>query len=188
MQGGLKISDAAGFSMERHRHLKTPAGFKGRWQVECVGADGKVRWTEDVPNGPTTQGLNHVLDAAFHAGTQITAWFVGLITAGGSVALGDQWGGSGHAGWTEFKTYSGTNRPAWNEGAPAAGVITSSTTSDFTISSPGGTVMGICLVSQQANNVAESGTLWATALFASNQAVSNGDVLKVTYTITATGS
>jgi hypothetical protein len=138
-------------------------------------------------NGITTAGLNHILDTEFHAGTQVTTWYLGLINGASTPTLAAADVMSSHAGWTEYTTYSQTNRVAWDETAAAAGSNTSNTTSDFSMNGSG-TVAGGFLTSVSTKS-GTTGTLFMTATFSGgNQTVSNGDTLKLTYTLSTTAS
>ena len=155
---------------------------------EVVGPDGVVKssGTLDV-NMITTAGLNHGLDVTFHAGTQVTTWYMGLVQGSSTptYAAADTMGS--HAGWTEYTTYDQTNRVAWDEGAPSSGVMTNSVTMDFSMNATG-TVAGGFLTSSSTKS-GTTGTLWMTASFSGgNQAVGNGDTLKLTYTLSTSSS
>jgi len=138
-------------------------------------------------NGITTVGLNYVLDAGFNSGTQVTTWYLGLINGSSAPTLAAADTMGSHAGWTEYTTYSQTNRVAWDEGAAAAGSMTNSVTSDFSMNGSG-TVAGGFLTSSSTKS-GTTGTLFMTATFSGgNQTVSNGDTLKLTYTLNTTAS
>ena len=152
-------------------------------------------------NGVTNQGKNSVLNIMFHAATQITAWYLGLIDNSGysALAVTDTYDDINQTanGWDEFTSYtdpansdSSTTRPAWDEGSASGQSITNSTVATFDITGSG-TVKGLFLVgggtaSNTKGDHASDGTLWATALFSSGDVVvQNGDQLKVTYTVSA---
>lgn len=160
----------------------------GSMSAVCVGADGQVKWTDTLNlNGITTVGLNHVLDTVFHAGTQVTTWYMGLINGASTPTLAAADTMSSHAGWTEYTAYSQTNRVTWDEGAASSGSITNSTTMDFSMNASG-TVAGGFLTSSSTKS-GTSGTLFMTATFSGgNQSVGNGDTLKLTYTLNTTAS
>lgn len=160
--------------------------LKGKYQIEHRDKDGNLKGIYDIPNGITNEGKNHALDALFHAATQITTWYIGLIDNSGFTALAATNTAAGinsTNGWNEFTTYTEGARQEWTEGAAASQSITNSTPATFSISG-GGTVKGIFIVSSSTKS-GTSGTLWSTALFASNIAVINGDSLKITYTVNA---
>lgn len=125
---------------------------------------------------------NNILDAMFHAATQTSAWFIGLIKTTYTHAAGDTL--ASHAGWTEAvlgTDYTG-NRKEWTEGAAAAGVITNAATVDFAMLTTI-TLKGALLC---ASATGTSAILFCTAAFTGgDQAVNNGDTLKATYTLTA---
>lgn len=160
----------------------------GALSAQCVMPDGSVRWTDTLNvNGITTAGLNHGLDVVFHAATQVTTWYMGLVNGGSTptFAAADTMGS--HAGWTEYTAYSQTNRVAWDEGAASAGVTTNSTTMDFSMNASG-TVAGGFLTSSSTKS-GTTGTLWMTASFSGgNQSVGNGDTLKLTYTLSTSSA
>jgi hypothetical protein len=154
-------------------------------QYNSVGELVSVRTAEI--NGITTAGLNHILDTEFHAGTPVTTWYLGLINGASTPTLAAADTMSSHAGWTEYTTYSQTNRIAWDETAASSGSTTSNTTSDFSMSGSG-TVAGGFLTSVSTKS-GTTGTLFMTASFSGgNQTVSNGDTLKLTYTLSTTAS
>ena len=155
-------------------------------------------WT--FKNGITNEGKNKLLDVMFHATTQITTWYLGLIDNVGYTALAasDTYAGiDGANGWDEFPDYtdpgnsdSALTRPEWTEGAASSQAITNSSVVVFDITATG-TVKGIFLVgggsaSDTKSDNAGGGTLWATALFTGGDVpVQNGDALRVTYTVNA---
>ncbi len=153
----------------------------GKFQVEHRDIDGNLKGIYDIPNGIVDEGLTDLLDVYFHVGSVTTAWFLGLVDNSGfsAFAAGDVM--NSHSGWNEFTTYNEATRIAWPEDQPAARAITNTTSADFTITGTG-TIKGIFVVSENTKS-GTTGILWATAAFASNVAVVNGDSLKITYTV-----
>lgn len=162
--------------------MDTKLGIGGTFHFQCFDRDGNLKWERDAKNAVVTEGLNHILDTQFHATSQVTTWYIGLIKASYSGAAGDTL--ASHAGWTEAVVttdYTG-NRPAWTEGAAANGVTTNAATVDFACLTTI-TLKGAFLCSVASGT---SGVLFCTAAFTGgDQAVNNSDTLKVTYTITA---
>lgn len=153
--------------------------LKGKFKFSCFDQNGKLKWEKSADNAATDEGLNKLLDVMFHATTQITPWYIGLITGTGTLAAGDTL--ASHAGWTEGTDYSG-NRKEWSEGAASGKSMTNSSTVDFACSGAM-TVKGAFLASAETGT---SGTLFCTAAFTGgDQVVGNGDTLKVTYTVSA---
>ena len=152
-------------------------GLANYWKVTCLDKDGNVKWEENKKNLITTVGLNHILDTQFHAGTQVTTWYIGLKGAG-TPAAGDTM--ASHSSWAEITGYSG-NRKEWTEGAASSGSMTNSSSVDFSINATA-TIAGAFL------NTAATGTagvLYGVVDFSSSRAVISGDTLQVTVTVTA---
>ena len=152
-------------------------GLKNIWKVTCLDVDGNVKWTEEKKNLITTEGLNHILDTQFHAGTQNTTWYIGL-KGSGTPAAGDTM--ASHASWAELTDYSG-DRKEWTEGAASAGSMTNATSVDFSIT--GSATIAGAFLNTAATGTA--GTLYGVVDFASARSVISGDTLQVTVTVTA---
>jgi len=163
--------------------------------------EGKLLGTYELPNGITNEGKDHLLDVVFDSGTQITTWYLLLIDDANFTALADDdtYDDINQAGngWDEFTDYtdpgnadSTVTRPEWAPDEPSAQSITNSTVEQFDITGSG-TVKGVGVVGGGTNSSdkgdhAADGTLWATALFSGGDVpVTNGDALKVTYTVSA---
>lgn len=177
MRDEIVMGDGAVAQVEAHVGL--PVEVPVPWAMvrfECVGADGKVKWVEEVRNLITTAGKNFVLDTVFKGSSYTAAWYAGLKGAG-SAAAGDTL--ASHGGWSEITDYSG-NRKAITFGTTSGG---SNTTTAVSFSITGtATVAGafICTVSSGT-----SGTLYNAVDFGSSRSVVNGDTLNVTFTLTA---
>lgn len=180
--------------------LSQVLGLRGEFTVDHY-RNGKRINCYRFQNGITNEGKNNLLNVMFNAQTQITAWYLGLIDNANFSALADDdtYDDIDQAGngWDEFQSYtdpgnadSSTTRPAWPEDAASAQSITNSTLALFDITATG-TVKGIFLAggiagAQTKGDHAAGGTLWATALFTGGDVpVSNGDQLKVSYTVSA---
>lgn len=173
----------AGMACGSRPAAKAKAG--GVYKIQCVGADGQLKWEEEMHNLVVNEGLQNMVAVYLDAGTQTTTWYLGLITGPGSgttIAAGDTL--ASHAGWTEFTNYSGSRK---------AGVFGTATTADpsvidnsaspasFGISGAGGTVAGAFLCSAASGT---SGILFSASDFQSpgDRVVVSGDTLNVTYT------
>jgi hypothetical protein len=136
-------------------------------------------------NDITNEGKNTILDVMFKDGTQIasTSWYLGLISNSGysALAAGDTM--SSHTGWTEFTGYSQSTRVAWGPGAASGQSTTNATPATFDINATG-TLKGIFVTSNSTKS-GTTGKLWATGLFAADVPVSNGDQMKITYTVSS---
>ena len=157
----------------------------GVYKVQCVGADGHVKWEEEMHNLVVNQGLQSMVSVYLDGATQITTWYVGLITGPGSgttIAAGDTL--ASHAGWTEFTNYSGNRKTATFGTATTADpsvIDNTASPASFSITSTGGTVAGAFLASVDTGT---SGTLFSPSDFHStgDRVVVSGDTLNVTYT------
>lgn len=176
----LQVQQDVGCAVERGRKLDDEVKLTGKFIVEHFDKDGKLIGKHELKNGITNQGKNSLLGIMFHADTQITAWYIGIIDNSGwtAEAAGDTL--ASHSGWNEFTNYTG-NRLAWGPGASSGQSITNGTPVSFPITGSG-TLKGIFVASVATGT---SGTLWSTADFASTVAVTNGDTLKITYTVNA---
>jgi len=145
--------------------------------VECIGADGKLKWQETIENLVTTAGKTDIIDKYFKGSTYTEAWYMGLAGAG-TKAAGDTL--ASHAGWSEVTPYSG-NRPAITFGSTSSGSNTATAVS-YTINATA-TVAGAFVASV---NSGTSGTLYSVSDFSASRSVISGDTLNVTLTVSAT--
>lgn len=134
-------------------------------------------------NDITNVGKNYILNVMFNGGTQIAnnSWFVGLISNTSYTALAAADTMSSHSGWTEFTSYSQSNRVAWGSQTATSQSTSNTTPATFDITGSG-TVKGVFITSNSTIS-GTTGTLWATALFGADVPVTNGDQLKITYTV-----
>ena len=169
------------------RELRQAAMFGGHWDVECRDKDGNVKWRDTVKNIVVNAGLNHLLDVALSAATQITTWSIGLLSATPTVAAGDTM--SSHAGWTEVQAYDEANRVAWSDGGVSGqSVSNSGSPAAFTVNANGTQIGGAFLISSNTKG-GTTGTLYAAGAFtAGNKDLDDNDVLTVTATFTSAAS
>jgi hypothetical protein len=176
-------------SVVRGSGIGESADAHGRYEIECIGVDGKFKWREIIENVVQTVGKNLALDT-FLAGSAytVTGPYMSLIssTSYSAVSAGDTM--SSHAGWleaggTNAPTYSGNRKTAvWS--AATAGAKALSAALSFAITSSG-TVKGAFIVyGSGASNTKDNsgGTLWSAGTFSTgDKAVVNGDTLNVNY-------
>lgn len=160
--------------------FKQNFGIKGRWGIEHY-RKGILLARYDFPNGITTPGRNHLLDSTFRNQTQISQWYLGLVANTGFTAFAATDTMASHAGWAEWTAYSESARPEWNPVAADAGSISNTTVTVFNITSDGYVKGGF--VTSSSVKSGNAGTLWSTAPSASPIQVTNGDILKSTYTV-----
>ena len=166
-----------------------PSGVSagGFFHVECVDRDGVTRWVDDTHNVVVNGALDSILNVYLRAVAAITTWYLGLVDNAGftAFAVGDTM--ASHAGWVESQDYTQATRNAWVPGASSGQTVTNGTTVDFSMNATK-TIRGIFLNSANDKG-GTTGTLFSTAAFSGgNQAVANGDTLKVTYTVSAASS
>lgn len=149
------------------------------YHVECVGADGLVKWTEEYTNLVTTVGKTDILDKYFKGATYTAAWYLGLKGAGTAV-VGDTL--ASHGSWSEATPYTG-NRPQIIFGATSAGSNTANQVS-YPITTAGPTTVAGAFVCSAASG--STGTLYSAGDFATSRSVVSGDTLNVTLTVQAT--
>lgn len=158
----------------------------GYYSVECTGADGQVKWAEDIFNLVTTVGKNFTMDTVL-GNTAGGAVVMGLKGIGTAVVADTQ---ASHTGWLEVglantPAYTG-NRPTPSFNAASAGAKTTSSAVTFAITSSG-TVAGCFInIGGSATKDNTTGTLFSAGDFTGgSRAVISGDTLSVTYTATA---
>src|SRR5690349_22658144 len=93
------------------------------YRIECLRADGHVRWRDLFMNTVVTSGKNDLLTQYFKGSAYTASWFVGLVDVAGFVAISSGDTMTSHAGWTESTAYSNASRPALSLGSAAAGSI-----------------------------------------------------------------
>lgn len=148
------------------------------YSVECFGADGMLKWTEEYCNLVVTVGKTDLIDKYFKGSAYTAVWYLGLKGTG-TAAVGDTL--ASHAGWTEANPYTG-NRPAITFGTTTSGSNTATAVSyAITVAGPT-TVAGafVCNV-----NTGTAGTLYSAGDFSVSRSVIAGDTLNVTLTVSA---
>jgi len=161
----------------------------GRYEIECIGPDGRVKWRDTIENVVCTVGKDLALDT-FLSGSAYTVVgpFMGLISSVSYSAVSASDTMASHAGWleagsTNAPTYSGTRKTAaWS--AAASGSKALSAALSFAITGSG-TVKGAFLVfgSGAVNTIGSTaGTLWSAGTFAAgDKVVVSSDTVNVNY-------
>ena len=184
-----RARDCNDASVIRGTGLGECADAHGRYEIVCIGSDGKIKWRDVIENVVQTVGKNLALDTFLAGSTYtVTGPFMGLIssTSYSAVSAGDTM--ASHAGWleaggTNAPTYSGNRKTAaWS--AATAGSKALSAALSFAITSSG-TVKGafLCYGSGAVNTKDDTnGTLWSAGTFSTgDKSVVNGDTLNVNY-------
>jgi hypothetical protein len=159
-------------------------GFENRWEFVCRDKHGNIKWTDHIDNIVVNAGLDYILDAGLSGGTQVTTWYVGLLSDSPTVAAADTM--ASHSGWTEVTAYDEATRQTWTDGGVSGqSVSNSGSPAVFTISTNGTDIGGAFLVSDDTKG-GSTGTLYAAGAFsAGDKSLDDGDVLSVTCTATA---
>ena len=159
--------------------------LKNRYVLEAF-RDGKLLWVEDFDNLVVDVRLNDSLDKHLKGSGYTAAWYVGVVGATPTFAVGDTMGGA-HAGWTEQTTYDEATRPVLTLGTVASkSVDNSASKAVFTIS--GTVTLGGAFIVTTNNKGGTTGILYGGGVFSQNRALVDNDVLNVTITCTAAAS
>ena len=164
--------------------LKNKASAGGVYTIQCIGSDGQLKWEQDTPNLVVNQGLQNMNTTYFNSGTQVTTWYVGLITGPGSGTTITAADTLASKAWTEFTNYTGNRKAAVFGTATTADpsvIANSGSPAQYAITGAGGTVAGAFLASVATGT---SGVLFSASDFQSpgDRVVVSGDTLNVTYT------
>lgn len=164
-------------------------GAGGVYTVECVGADGQVKWSDSFHNLVMNGGVANMNGVYFATGTQSTTWYLGLVTGPASSTTFDAGDTlASHAGWTENTAYTGNRKAVTFGSATTANpsVITNSASpSSFSINGTA-TIAGAFLCNVASGT---SGVLFSAGDFSGgDKSVANGDTLNVTYTFSLTAT
>lgn len=129
-------------------------------------------------NGPTTLGMNYVLDTAFRGSAKNALWWLGFISSSGYTGIAQDDTLDSHPGWTEsaIMAAGGTDRPGWNPSAASGGLIQGGGTLLVRAS---GTIKGVFLASEEV--IGNPGLLYCHTVSLTARSVSAGGFLNVTY-------
>ena len=184
----LKATDVVSSGLTCNTKAGEAAQATGVYHVQCHDKDGNLKWSADSKNLVVSAGLQYMAGTGLTSVTQITTWYLGLITGPGSgttFIAGDTM--AVHAGWTEYVNYSNATRvtATFATATTATPSVVTNTASPavFTINGAGGVVAGAFLTSGSAKS-GTTGTLFSEADFGApgDRTVVSGDTLSVTYT------
>lgn len=176
-------SISAGLVAKTRSGESTKAG--GVFRVECIGADGQLKWAEEMHNLVVNEGLQNMNATYFKGSVYTASFYLGLVTGpGASTTYSANDTLAVHGGWTEFVNYSGSRKLMSFGTATTADpsvIDNSASPAQFSITVPGGTVAGAFLCTVASGT---SGVLFSEADFQSpgDRVVVGGDTLNVTYT------
>lgn len=179
-------------SLIEHRYEKTPDGglyipreravLRGVFSYSFNGGP-KVY----APNTVVREGRNHMLNVTLHNQAQMATWYMALF--GADVAVnGNTWTAanfSANAG--EIVDYDEADRPSFDEGAAADGVLNNGgNEATFTFNGAGTAYGGAILSSSTKGGT--TGLLFSAARFPSAKPYEPSDKIKVGYEIALTSS
>lgn len=172
--------DAAGAAVAKNDTLTEGVEAHGKYTVQCVGADGLVRWEEVIDNLVVTVGKNDLLDKYFTGSAYTATWYLGLVNGATAPTYAAADTMASHAGWTEIVPYSQATRPQPTWASASAGSKATTATA-FSINASA-TVAG-CFMTSNNTKSGTTGILYSAGSFTTgNRAVLSGDTLNVTYT------
>lgn len=155
----------------------------GGYFSHSVRRDGVESEIIHEPNIFVNQGLDHVLDATFSAGTQITAWYIAIFEGNYTPVAGDTASGIAAAS-TESTAYDEAVRQTWTDGGVSSqSVDNTSSKATFTMNATK-TIYGAFMISNSTKS-GTTGTLACASAFAASRAVVSGDQLLIAYTLSA---
>jgi hypothetical protein len=187
----VKSKDVASSSLVAGGFAADSASAKGVYKIQCHDKDGNLKWEDEAPNLVVNVGLQDMNAKYFTGSAYTAAWYIGLYGAGASntPAAGDTM--SSHAGWTEVVAYSQATRPACTFGTPTTAnpSVATNSASPATFSINGTTTVGGAFLTSNNTKSGTTGTLYSAADFSApgDRAVTNGDTLSVTYTLSLAG-
>lgn len=160
----------------------------GIYSVQCIGSNGKVKWTETFDNIVVNQGKNYILDQGFGTSPAGNIVRMGLISSATTPVIGDLY--ATHAGTTEISCYGATRpTPTFNSSSGGSKATTSAVTFNITSTA---TVAGCMIVmgptasattlSTVSDTSATGGVLYSAGNFGAAKSVTSGDTLNVSYT------
>ena len=172
-----EISDSGGIYLPKAKVM-----LGGVFEVDHI-RDGKSLGITRDHNIVVNEGLNSILSVVFNAGTQITAWYVGIFE-GNYTPVATDTAANITANSTECTAYTESTRVAWVEAAPSGQSITNSASKATFTCNASKTVYGAFLASASAKS-ATTGTLMAASKFSASRAVVNLDSLLISYSFAA---
>ena len=187
----VKSKDVASSSLIAGGFAADSASAKGVYKIQCHDKDGNLKWEDEALNLVVNVGLQDMNAKYFTGSAYTAAWYIGLYGAAAtnSPAAGDTM--SSHAGWTEVVAYSQATRPACTFGTPTTAnpSVATNSASPATFSINATTTVGGAFLTSNSTKSGTTGTLYSAADFSApgDRAVTNGDTLSVTYTLSLAG-
>jgi len=180
------IGDICAASVDRGAGHHESVEMHGHYHVVCHGADGEIKWEDEINNIVTTVGKTLTITGALTNTAQGIA-YMGLKGTG-TALVGDTQASHGswlEVGATNAPTYTAPRKiPTWS--AAVSGSISPTAAQVFAMTGSG-TVAG-CFLNVNGTSAIDNttGTLFSAGDFTGgSKTVTSGDTLSVTYTATA---
>ena len=162
------------------------------WELTHI-RDGKIVGEIIKCNKVPFQGINHILETVYNAGTPITSWYVGLFSNNHTAVDGDTGASIDGATIIEVTAYT-YNANASNRGLipfdTASGQATTNTTTVDLVFTGNVTVRGgfICSAVAKGTTGSGNGTLISCVNLGADRVVLTSDIIKITVTASATSA
>ncbi len=155
--------------------------FTHRWNYECFGPDGVLKWDHESFNLFVNTGLDEALEQLWKGSGYTASHFVGLKDTGSPVA-GDTM--ASHASWATISPYSNATDPALVLGTVTSQSVDNVASKAVFNCDATDEIFGAFI---KDNNTVDgaTGLLMAVDDFSSSKNVDNLDTLNVTVTLTA---
>jgi hypothetical protein len=135
----------------------------------------------------TDEGLNHILNVELHAATQITTWYCEIFESNTTPGAGTTYA---TPVYTPCTAYTEGARPAYVEANSTAKSTTNSANKATFTMNASKTIYGAALVgggsaATTSGDTAGGGTLFCAGKFGTAQPTISGNVVNLSYTVTA---
>ena len=183
MDNIINMQDKAHAVAAIRRAISGGGAIQGDWKLTARKADGSLKWEDTISNLVTNEGLNHLLDVTLSAATQITTWYVGLISGTPTVDATDVM--NSHSGWTEVVAYDESVRQTWTDGGVSSQSVSNSASVATITCSTNSTTVGGAFLTSVSTKSGTTGVLYSAGAFTGgNKSLDDGDTLEVTATYT----
>lgn len=165
-------------------------GAAGVFTLTCFDKDGNLKWEEKGSNLVVNTGLQYMVATSLDAGAQTTSWYLGLIQGPGATVSGTDTMAA--LGFTEITAYSQVTRPqcVFGTATTANPSVINNTASTAQFDMTGTATVGGSFLTSNDTKGGTIGTLFSGKAFSSpgDRSVVNGDILRVTYSFSLTGT
>lgn len=186
LQVKARACEAVSASLGSNKGVVESARGGGVYTIQCIGADGQLKWEASSHNLLVNVGLKDMNDKYFTGSGYTATWYLGIYGAGATnnPAASDTM--SSHAGWTEITAYSQATRPqavfAAATTADPSVITNSASVAVFTMNAA--TTVGGAFLTSDNTKGGTAGILFSASDFQSpgDRVVVSGDTLNLTYT------